>query len=310
MGDRRGVEPGRYGRPLSDMIDGRICHGASRCLEAAFNELIPPDESSGGWSGGVRTYLEHELDKDLSWACDALRNSVDELDTAARERDGSDFADLSRAGRRAVLACHLEEDLGGSGSHPLVRIAMEGYYAARTPGLHDNWRSIGFVNADTSGAPELPPSVALAAIKPGYDTVVIGAGAGGGVLAGVLAEAGQRVLLIERGPSMSDPELRGDHLHGKRLAVYDVNVGPGSGHPRVIELEDGTFATVEGDSDPWVWGLNAICLGGGTRLWQGMAWRFLPDDFAMATRYGVPHDGTLADWPITYDRPRALLRAR
>ena len=44
-----------------------------------------------------------------------------------------------------------------------------------------------------------------------------------------------------------------------------------------------------------------MAVGGGTRVWQGMAWRFLPEDFEMATRYGVPDGSTLADWPIGYD---------
>ncbi len=53
--------------------------------------------------------------------------------------------------------------------------------------------------------------------------------------------------------------------------------------------------------DSLAWGLNAMALGGGTRVWQGMAWRFLPEDFEMATRYGVPEGSCLADWPIGYD---------
>ena len=46
---------------------------------------------------------------------------------------------------------------------------------------------------------------------------------------------------------------------------------------------------------------NAACLGGGTRVFGGMAWRFMPQDFKMASTYGVPAGSSLADWPIGYD---------
>ena len=46
--------------------------------------------------------------------------------------------------------------------------------------------------------------------------------------------------------------------------------------------------------------MNAYAFGGGTRLWQGMAWRFFPEDFEMARVYGNPEGATLADWPIDY----------
>jgi choline dehydrogenase-like flavoprotein len=58
---------------------------------------------------------------------------------------------------------------------------------------------------------------------------------------------------------------------------------------------------VDAVEDPWGWGLTAMALGGGTRVWQGMAWRFLPEDFAMAPTYGVPEGSTLCDWPFGYD---------
>ena len=32
-----------------------------------------------------------------------------------------------------------------------------------------------------------------------------------------------------------------------------------------------------------------------------MAWRLLPADFALASRYGVPDGSSLADWPIGYE---------
>ena len=45
---------------------------------------------------------------------------------------------------------------------------------------------------------EPEPIPVVAAPRDAYDVVVVGAGAGGGVTACVLAEAGLRVLLVER----------------------------------------------------------------------------------------------------------------
>jgi choline dehydrogenase-like flavoprotein len=41
--------------------------------------------------------------------------------------------------------------------------------------------------------------------------------------------------------------------------------------------------------------------GGGTRVYGAQAWRFCPEDFLMASTYGVPEGSALSDWPITYD---------
>ena len=40
-----------------------------------------------------------------------------------------------------------------------------------------------------------------------YDSIVVGAGAGGLIAAAVLAESGRRVLLLERGPQVSFTSL-------------------------------------------------------------------------------------------------------
>jgi choline dehydrogenase-like flavoprotein len=36
-------------------------------------------------------------------------------------------------------------------------------------------------------------------------------------------------------------------------------------------------------------------------VYGGQAWRFMPQDFRMASIYGVPEGSSLADWPISYD---------
>jgi choline dehydrogenase-like flavoprotein len=133
-----------------------------------------------------------------------------------------------------------------------------------------------------------------------YDAVIIGAGAAGGVVAGVLCEAGKRVLLLERGPVLGFNDVPRDQLRNQRLSLYGHGGGPNiEGHPRVIELQNGATKTVR----PHEGGYhnNAACVGGGTRVYGAQAWRFMPQDFRMASLYGVPAGSSLADWPISYD---------
>jgi choline dehydrogenase-like flavoprotein len=133
-----------------------------------------------------------------------------------------------------------------------------------------------------------------------FDAVVVGTGAAGGIVAGVLAEAGRHVLLLERGPALGFADVGRDHLRNQRLSVYGHNAGPAiEGNPRVFVSPSGQEHVVR----PHETGYhnNAACVGGGTRVYGAQAWRFMPQDFRMATTYGVPGGSSLADWPITYD---------
>ncbi|MBA3944888.1 MAG: GMC family oxidoreductase [Herpetosiphonaceae bacterium] len=132
-----------------------------------------------------------------------------------------------------------------------------------------------------------------------YDVIVVGAGAGGGVVAGLLAEAGKQVLLLERGRDLAFGEVGRDHLRNHRLAQYGHNTGPElSGNPRVFVDLAGQSHVVRPHEAQYQ--NNAACVGGGTRVYGAQAWRFLPQDFRMAQQYGVPTGSSLADWPISY----------
>ncbi|WP_028065755.1 GMC oxidoreductase [Solirubrobacter soli] len=236
-------------------------------MKDLVDQVIPPDAWPGGWDGGVADLLEREP---LRWARPLL----------ARAAAFADVASLRRHDPEAFAA--------------LLRVCFEGFYAARAGFTPPAWDMLGFPVTPTV---EPEPVPVIAQPRDAYDVIVIGAGAGGGVTAHVLAQAGARVLLVERARRHTQAELTSDHLHGKRAQLYDPVAGPGRGHPRVL---DGR-GVIDVLDDPPAWGLNAMAVGGGTRVWQGMAWRFLPEDFEMATRYGVPADSTLSDWPITYD---------
>lgn len=118
--------------------------------------------------------------------------------------------------------------------------------------------------------------------------------------AGVLAQAGKRVLLLERGPHLAFAGASYDHLRNQRFARYGHVAGPAlDGNPRVAVGPDGQARVVRPHEGSYQ--NNAAVVGGGTRVYGGMAWRFLPQDFRMASTYGVPAGSSLADWPISYD---------
>jgi choline dehydrogenase-like flavoprotein len=131
------------------------------------------------------------------------------------------------------------------------------------------------------------------------NAVIVGAGAGGGVVAKELAEAGLHVILLERGKWYSAADCRKDDLRNQRTSVLGNNSGPDDernprvavdlrGQERIVLASEGSYSN------------NAACVGGGTFTYGAQAWRFQEKDFRMASTYGTPSGSTLADWPISY----------
>jgi choline dehydrogenase-like flavoprotein len=138
---------------------------------------------------------------------------------------------------------------------------------------------------------------ALMALKH-VNAVVVGSGAGGGIVAKELASAGLTVVLLERGKWYTAFDDRKDDLRNQRTCVLGNSFGPDERNPRVYAEASGQQHVVQ--SNHWAYSNNAACVGGGTLSYGAMAWRFMEEDFRLRSKYGTVAGSTLDDWPITY----------
>ena len=131
-----------------------------------------------------------------------------------------------------------------------------------------------------------------------YDAVIVGSGAGGGMAAYVLAQAGLKVCLLEAGyqydPQKNITQLknpwdsprRGASTSIRPFGDFDACYGGWSLEGEPYKKEAGT---------DWMW-WRARMLGGRTNHWGRISLRFGPKDFK---RKSI--DGLGDDWPIGYE---------
>lgn len=247
-------------------------------LAALIDDVVPADAYPSGTEAGGFAFLARVLEERADW--------IDRVADVAREGAASPewewFAGLVAAGYYA--------DPANGGNAGARSWEMVGWH----PEPRGGW------STDVPVAEAPPVVITPEQLAPRYDAIVIGSGAGGGVAACGLAEAGRSVLVVEAGSWPGIEELARDHLRNPRSGsgLAPLSGPPDAGNPRV--KVDGRTRLVLRPSDPG-WSNNAFTAGGGTRVYGAQAWRFAPTDFRMATTYGIPDGSALADWPIAYD---------
>lgn len=132
------------------------------------------------------------------------------------------------------------------------------------------------------------------------NALIVGAGAGGGVVAKELSTAGMSVVLFEQGGWVSYDDHTNDELHSERNPVLGNACGPDNERYKRVNIHpDGSrHIVLPSDSD---YNNISACVGSGTVTYGAMAWRYMREDFKMKSTYGHVQGSTLDDWPISYD---------
>lgn len=132
-----------------------------------------------------------------------------------------------------------------------------------------------------------------------YDVCVVGSGAGGSPIAYELANAGYKVVVLEKGENFKEEDFSKDELGVSRR---DMFTPPLKEQKHVINeyKPSGEFTRYDGQKSGWnFW--NGSMVGGSSNLMSGYFHRMKPNDFKLRSTYGKIKGANVVDWAISYE---------
>lgn len=163
------------------------------------------------------------------------------------------FTALRAPAREAVLRgyAHSHIALRRAGFQALKRLVHVAHYCwpPTANGRHPAWDANGYPGPLPQPATAIEPLPTLAIDRDTVldcDVAVVGSGAGGGVVAGLLAEAGMEVVVLEKGGNPGSRDFT--QIEGDMLSRYYLDGG-------LIMTQSGSLPILAGS-----------CLGGGTAI--------------------------------------------
>lgn len=135
-----------------------------------------------------------------------------------------------------------------------------------------------------------------------FDICVIGSGAGGGPIAYELSRLGRSVLVLEKGPWLTEKDYFKDELACCRRPGYKPRL---QAEPQVLEDPDesGWSASNNAETGRSFWNGNVV--GGSSNFMSGFFHRMKPVDFRLRSEFGPIKGANVVDWPISYDQLEA-----
>lgn len=160
------------------------------------------------------------------------------------------FARMDPETREAVLRgwAHSRLPLKRAGFQALKRLCHVAYFCWPSEnGTHPAWRAVGYpgpLPQPETAVDALPEVRVEGPLTLDCDVVVVGSGAGGGVVAGVLAERGRDVIVLEKGGNPSSRDLT--QVEGDMFGELFLDAG-------MLMTQSGSMPILAGS-----------CVGGGT----------------------------------------------